>query len=64
MKMPNPIQENVIAFPEVLPSELKLDHYIDYDLQFDKTFVEPLKLILDAIGWHPEPVASLDEFFS
>jgi len=64
MKMPNPIHENVIAFPEVLPPELKLDHYIDYDLQFDKTFVEPLKLILDAIGWTPEPVASLDEFFA
>jgi len=64
MKMPNPIQENVIAFPEVLPPELKLDHYIDYDLQFDKTFVEPLKLILDSIGWHPEPVASLDDFFA
>ena len=64
MKMPNPIHENVVAFPEVLPPELKLDHYIDYDLQFDKTFVEPLKLILDAIGWTPEPVASLDEFFA
>jgi DNA polymerase elongation subunit (family B) len=64
MKMPNPIHENVVAFPEVLPPELKLDHYIDYDLQFDKTFVEPLKLILDAIGWNPEPVASLDEFFA
>jgi hypothetical protein len=64
MRMPNPIHENVIAFPEVLPSELKLDRYIDYDLQFDKTFVEPLKLILDAIGWTPEPVANLDEFFA
>ena len=64
MKLPNPLHENVIAFPEVLPPELKLDHYIDYDLQFDKTFVEPLKLILDSIGWSPEPVASLDEFFA
>ena len=62
--MPNPIHENVIAFPDVLPRELKLDHYIDYDLQFEKTFVEPLKLILNAIGWNAEPVATLDAFFA
>ena len=64
MKTPNPMQENVIAFPDVLPEELKLNNYVDYDLQFDKTFVEPLKLILDAVGWTPEPVASLDDFFA
>jgi len=64
MKKPNPMQENVIAFPDVLPEELKLNNYVDYDLQFDKTFVEPLKLILDAVGWTPEPVASLDDFFA
>ena len=62
--MPNPLQENVMAFPEIIPNEFKLDNYIDYDLQFDKTFVDPLKLILDAVGWKPEPVASLDEFFA
>lgn len=63
MKLPNPIQENVLAFPDVMPEEFKLNNYIDYDKQFDKTFVEPLKLILDAVGWTPEPVATLDEFF-
>ena len=62
--MPNPMHENVIAFPDILPEEFKLYNYIDYDKQFDKTFVEPLKLILDAIGWTPEPVATLDEFFA
>ena len=63
LKMPNPIHENVMAFPEVIPEEFKLTPYIDYDRQFEKTYVEPLKLILDAIGWSPEPRASLDEFF-
>ena len=52
-----------MAFIEVMPPEFKLEKYIDYDLQFDKTFTEPLKLILDAIDWSAEPKASLDEFF-
>jgi DNA polymerase elongation subunit (family B) len=64
MKMPNPIRQNVIAFPEVLPPELHLDRYIDYDKQFEKTFVEPLNIILDAINWKAEPVATLDDFFN
>jgi DNA polymerase elongation subunit (family B) len=63
LKKPNPIQQNVISFPDHLPTELELDRYIDYDLQFNKTFVDPIKMILDAIGWHAEPVADLEQFF-
>ena len=64
LKMPNHIKENVIAFPnDHLPEELKLDRYIDYDLQFEKTFIEPLKLILDSIGWSVEEQATLEDFF-
>lgn len=63
MKMPNPIQENVVAFPDILPPELHLNKYVNYDLQFEKTFLEPLIPILDAVGWTPEPVASLEDFF-
>ena len=63
LKMPNSIRENVIAFPDVLPKELKLDSYVDYDLQFEKTFIEPLNFILGAVGWTAEEQATLDEFF-
>ena len=64
LKMPNKIKENVVAFPDKLPEEFGLNSYIDYDLQFQKTFIDPLSYILEAIGWSHEEKASLDEFFS
>ena len=64
LKKPNIIQENVISFIQDFPTELGLDKYIDYDLQFEKSFVEPLKSILDAIGWSVEKSISLEDFFS
>ncbi len=61
---PNPINENVISFTSVLPKEFDLHRFVDYDMQFDKSFVEPLKNIVQLINWNVEPVASLDSFFS
>ena len=63
LKKPNIIQENVISFIQDFPTELNLDKYIDYDLQFEKSFVEPLKAILDAIGWNVEKTVNLELFF-
>jgi DNA polymerase elongation subunit (family B) len=64
LKKPNIIHENIISFISDFPRELDLDRYIDYDLQFEKSFVEPIKTILDAIGWSIEKVVSLEDFFS
>ena len=64
LKKPNIIQENVISFIQDFPHELGLNMYIDYDLQFDKSFVEPLRAILNAIGWSVEKTVNLDSFFS
>ena len=64
LKKPNIIQENVISFIQDFPHELGLDKYIDYDLQFEKSFVEPLKAILDAIGWNVEKTVNLELFFA
>jgi len=63
LKVPNKLGENVISFISEFPRELKLDKYIDYDLQFDKSFLEPLKIILDAIGWSFEKKITLESFF-
>lgn len=63
LQVPNSIQENVVAFPDFLPEELELNKYIDYNLQFQKTFIDPIDIILNAIGWSAEPKADLQQFF-
>ena len=63
LKTPNPIQENVISFFQDLPSEFNLEKYIDHDKQFNKAFYEPLRSVLECIGWKPERSGSLMEFF-
>ena len=63
LKKANPIRENVIAFNNDFPYELGLHKYIDYELQFDKAFLEPVKVILDSIGWNVEKVVNLELFF-
>ena len=63
LKEPNPLRENVISFSSRLPKEFKLHQYIDYDEMFTKSFLEPLRFIVNAIGWDFEKKATLDEFF-
>lgn len=64
LKLPNPIRENVISYIQEFPVELGLDKYIDYELQFNKAFLDPMKVILDAIGWNVEKTVTLESFFS
>lgn len=63
LQMPNPVLENVIATPGDLPKELGLHEYLDRDMQFEKAVIGPLKSLTDAVGWHLEPVASLEDLF-
>jgi DNA polymerase elongation subunit (family B) len=63
LKVPNPIGENVIAFPTVLPLELGLHDYIDHDEQFNKAYLSPINIICDKIGWKTEKQSTLEDFF-
>jgi len=63
LSKPNPIRENVISFASEFPYEFGLGKYIDYDLQFNKAFLDPVKVILDAIGWNVEKTVNLELFF-
>ena len=59
----NPFKFDVISYVTKLPSEFKLQEYIDYDIMFQKTFLDPMSFILNSIGWEYEKTASLEDFF-
>jgi DNA polymerase elongation subunit (family B) len=63
LKEPNPIGENVVSFMGTIPREFNVDNYIDYNLQFDKSFYQPLRNVLECIGWDSERRVSLLQFF-
>jgi DNA polymerase elongation subunit (family B) len=63
LSKPNPIRENVVSFASDFPYEFGLGKYIDYELQFNKAFLDPVKVILDAIGWNVEKTVNLELFF-
>lgn len=63
LKQPNTFKDTVISYPGRLPLEFGIHEYVDYDMQFEKAFVSPMKLIFDSIGWKTEKVSSLESFF-
>jgi len=63
LKMPNPIKDTVISFPQRLPKEFDIQQFIDYDTQFDKAFVDPIRIVLDCMGWKTEKQNTLESFF-
>ena len=63
LKTPNPAMENVISFFSTIPPEFNLDKYVDYQTQFEKSFLDPLKNVLQCIGWTHEKVITIGSFF-
>ena len=52
LREPNLYQSTSISFITELPKELEITSLIDYDVQYEKSFVEPLKFITDKIKWN------------
>ena len=67
MKTPNTYQSTSISFMTKLPQELQLHNFIDYEMQFEKSFIEPLKFITDIIRWQIDgsygTQGTLEDFF-
>lgn len=63
VRKPNPFQEDVIAFPQELPSEFGIKDFIDYDRQFEKVFLDALQTVIEPLGWNTEEQSSLEDFF-
>jgi hypothetical protein len=63
LRIPNPVREHVIAFVTVIPEEFGLDPYIDREMQFEKSFLEPLNKILELVGWSVTEKSSLESLF-
>ena len=63
LKEPNSLHENTIAFVTKLPKEFEITKYVDYDLIFQKAFIDPLENILKPLGWNTEPQATLEDLF-
>ena len=64
LKTPNPLHENTISFFGELPKEFGIEKYVDYQTQFEKSFLEPLKNVLQCIGWTHEKTITISSFFS
>jgi len=63
VKKPNPFNEDVVAFSQELPKEFGLHQFIDYDKQFEKTFLDALDSVIEPLGWSVEEKTSLEDFF-
>ena len=64
LREPNPLGTHVITFPGEVPEEFNLREYIDYDMMFEKSFLDPLNSLLSCIGWQVREQATLEGLFS
>lgn len=64
LRKPNSFRDTVVSSPDILPKEFGLEQYIDYDMQFVKGYLDPIEIILSAIGWKSEKISTLEDFFS
>jgi len=64
LKEPNTLKENCISFNTKIPTEFNIHRYVDYDLMFQKAFLDPMNTIVQALGWETEKQNTLEDLFS
>lgn len=68
VKIPNPYgcsgEDSVMGYVGRPPKEFHLEKYVDRTKQFDKIFMKPLQIMLDAVGWSLNTKPSLDSYFA
>lgn len=67
LKVPNPYGKNgrdmVMGFASTCPPQFELEKYVDRELQFEKTLLEPIQSMLNIIGWNISNQQTLESFF-
>ncbi len=63
LKTPNYTFNNAIAFFDEIPKEFELDEYVDRELQFEKSFYNPVKSFAELIGFTMEKQKTLNDIF-
>lgn len=63
LRKPNPIDAELIAYIDHLPEEFGLTRFIDYDKTMHKTYIEPIRRVMDMIGYKTEDTNTIGDFF-
>jgi hypothetical protein len=65
MQEPNIYQASAFSFITTIPKELDILGKIDYNQQYEKSFLEPLRVITDKLQWilKNDEIGSLEDFF-
>ena len=63
LREPNIFKTDIISFASKMPNEFRVEEFIDYETQFQKSFLDPLQIILKCINWEVERHNSLENFF-
>jgi len=63
LREPNPLGTNVITFNNGIPLEFGIEQYVDYEMMFQKAFLDPLNTLVETVGWQLKEKASLKGLF-